>query len=87
MRNSDTQLAAIWLRDMAYDGGKWEETGCSTKQMTQKNTTYLIEEQDGTGRYEKHHKKKKTTLDGTRDEDGGRKTGYTGHKLESRREA
>src|SRR6218665_1339999 len=33
---------------------------------------------DGTGRYGKHHKK--TTLDGTRGKDGGRKTGYTGQR-------
>ena len=30
---------------------------------------------DGTGRYGKHRKKKKTTLDGTRGEDRGKKTG------------
>ena len=42
---------------------------------------------DGTGRYGKHHKNKKTMLDGTRGEDGGRKTGCTGHGLESRGEA
>jgi len=54
---------------------------------------YLQEGQDykqtvweRTGRYGKHHKNK-TTLDGTRGEDGGRKTGYTDHGLESGREA
>ena len=64
--------------------------------MAQKNITCLLEGQDynqgdrrkdGTGRYGKHHKKKKkTTLDGTRGEDGGGKTSCTGHGLESRRE-
>ena len=63
--------------------------------MAQKNIAYLLERQDykqgdtgkdGTGRYGKHHKKK-TTLDGTRGEDGGRKTGYTGRGLESGGEA
>jgi len=37
-------------------------------------------------RYGKHYKKK-ATLDGTRGEDRGRKTGYTGHGLESGGEA
>jgi len=34
-----TQHAAIWLRDLANNGGKWEEAGCSTQQITQKNIT------------------------------------------------
>ena len=44
---------------------------------------------DGTGRYGKHNNKKKTTLDETRGEDGGRKTDYrpTGYGLESGWEA
>ena len=42
---------------------------------------------DGTERYGKHNKKKKTMLDGTQGKDGGRKTGYTSHGLESRGEA
>ena len=41
---------------------------------------------DGTVRHGKHHKKK-TTLDGTRGEDGGRETGSTGHGLQSGGEA
>jgi len=63
------------------------------QQMSQKNISYLLEGQDykegdmgkdGAGRYRKHHKKKqKTTLDGTRGEDGGTKTGCTGHGLKS----
>ena len=41
---------------------------------------------DGTGGCGKH-RKKKTMLDGTHGEDGGRKTGCTGHGLESGGEA
>src|SRR6218665_3066700 len=60
---------------LANDGGKWKEAGYSTQQLSQKNITHLLEgqdykqgdvEKDGTGKYEKHHKKKKTTLDGWR---------------------
>src|SRR6218665_2488371 len=48
--------------------------------MAQTNIAHLLEK-DETGRYGKHHKK--TTLDGTRGEDGWRKTSCTGHGLES----
>jgi len=44
-------------------------------------------EKDGTERYEKHHKKKKTTLDGTHGEDGWTKTDSTGHGQDSGGEA
>src|SRR6218665_1088611 len=93
---SGTHHAAVWLRDLANDGGKWKKAGCRTQQMAQKNITHLLEgqenkqgdmEKDGTGRYGKHHKKK-TTLggSGTRGEDGWTKTGCTGHGLESKRQ-
>ena len=64
--------------------------------MAQKNIAYLLEGQghkqgglrmDGTGRYGKYHKKKKTAMDGTRGEDEVRKTDCTGHGLESGKEA
>ena|SRR6218665_3139943 len=41
----------------------------------------------GTGRYGKHHKKKKIALDGTHGEDGGRNTGFTRNGPESGGEA
>jgi len=74
------------LRGLANDGGEREEAGCSTQRMAQKNIAYmyLFERQDhkqvgmgkdGTGRCGTVHKKKKTTLDGTRGEDEGSKTG------------
>src|SRR6218665_2257210 len=61
----------IWLRDLANDGGEWEETYFLEGQEYKQGG---IEGVDGTRRYGIHHKK--TTLDGTRGEDGGRKTGY-----------
>ena len=46
IRGSGTQHVAIWLRDLVNDGGEWEEAGCHTQQIAQKNITYLLEGQD-----------------------------------------
>ena len=56
-------------------------TNGSAEYYTFLGGTRLQMGKDGKGRYGKHHQQKKTTLDGTRDEDGRRKTGYTSHGL------